>query len=103
MDFSAFDWDEGNREKCQKHGVSRSAIESMFTGAGVAILPDAAHSQQEQRFRAIGRTRAGRTIFVVFTLRHIGGAMLIRPISARYLHNTEVRAYEKDNPDVSER
>jgi uncharacterized DUF497 family protein len=73
MDFSAFDWDEGNREKCQKHGVSRSAIESMFTGAGVAILPDAAHSQQEQRFRAIGRTRAGRTIFVVFTLRHIGG------------------------------
>jgi uncharacterized DUF497 family protein len=100
MDFIGFEWDEGNREKCRKHGVSRSAIESLFTGAGVAVLPDAAHSQQEQRFRAIGRTRAGRAVFVVFTLRHIEGEVLIRPISARYMHTKEVQAYEKDNPGI---
>jgi len=100
MDFTGFEWDEGNREKCQKHGVSRTAIESLFTGAGVAVLPDAAHSQQEQRFRAIGRTRAGRAVFVVFTLRHIEGEVLIRPISARYMHTKEVQAYEKDNPNI---
>ena len=22
MEFSGFDWDRGNREKCQKHGIS---------------------------------------------------------------------------------
>jgi len=99
MDFAGFDWDEANREKCQKHGVSRAAVESLFTGAGVAVLPDAAHSRQEQRFRAIGRTRTSRAIFVVFTLRHINNEVLIRPISARYMHAKEVQAYEKGNSD----
>ena len=28
---SGFDWDEGNREKCQKHGVSIAEIEDLFT------------------------------------------------------------------------
>ena len=64
------------------------------------MLPDAAHSQQEQRFRAIGRTRAGRAVFVVFTLRHIEGGVLIRPISARSMHTKEVQDYEKDNPNL---
>jgi uncharacterized DUF497 family protein len=100
MDFAGFDWDEANRGKCQKHGVSRAAVESLFGGAGVAVLPDVAHSEQEQRFRAIGRTRAGRAIFVVFTLRWIAGEVRIRPISARYMHVKEVQVYEKDNPDL---
>src|SRR5260370_28929712 len=31
MEIAGFDWDEGNRSKCQKHGVSRAVIESMFS------------------------------------------------------------------------
>jgi hypothetical protein len=27
---SGFDWDEGNRAKCQKHGVSIPEIEELF-------------------------------------------------------------------------
>jgi len=27
MEFDGFDWDEGNREKCQQHGVLIKAIE----------------------------------------------------------------------------
>ena len=66
MEFSGFDWDRGNRTKCQKHGVSLVAIESLFHGE-VAILPDAAHSLRERRYRAIGWTAEGRAVFVVFT------------------------------------
>lgn len=89
-----FDWDIGNRAKCQKHGVSVAAIEGLFSGP-VAILPDPGHSRREVRLKAIGRTPAGRMVFLVFTERRLGGRLLIRPISARYMHAKEVRAYEK--------
>lgn len=94
MEFTAFDWDEGNLAKCRKHGVSTAAIESVFR-RGLTVLPDNAHSQKEQRFRAIGRTERGRAIFVVFTLRGRGDEVLIRPISARYMHKKEVDHYAK--------
>jgi uncharacterized DUF497 family protein len=57
MDLHAdgFDWDRGNKVKCEKHGLSVADIEALFTRP-LAILPDAAHSQHEHRFRAIGRT-----------------------------------------------
>jgi uncharacterized DUF497 family protein len=99
VEFSGFDWDEGNRSKCQKHGVSPGAIESLFAGP-VAILPDVEHSEAEHRFRAIGRTKHGRAVFVVFTLRHREEGLLIRPISARYMHDKEVQSYENQNPDL---
>lgn len=99
MEFSGFDWDQGNRSKCQKHGVSPAAVESLFAGP-VAILPDAEHSQIERRFRAIGRTKQGRAGFVVFTLRHSDDDALIRPISARYMHEKEIESYESQNPGI---
>jgi uncharacterized protein len=52
----------------------------------------------ERRFRAIGRTTEGRSIFVVFTWRHRRKERLIRPISARYMHRKEVEAHEKEIP-----
>ena len=94
MEFSGFDWDEGNSEKCAKHGLSRAAIQRLFT-RGVKILPDHTHSASEQRLRAIGRTGAGRYVFVVFTLRHRDGNVLVRPISARYMHKKEADHYAK--------
>lgn len=99
MKFDGFDWNDGNTDKCQKHGVSIDEIESLFQNA-IAILPDATHSQKERRYRGIGRTRQGRYVFLVFTLRHSNEAWLIRPISARFMHLKEVKAYEKENPDL---
>ncbi len=99
LQANGFDWDKGNRAKCEKHGLSVSVIESLFTRP-LAILPDAAHSHSERRFRAIGRTETGRGVFIVFTLRRKGDEMLIRPISARYIHKKEIEAYEKENPDL---
>ncbi|MEZ5904823.1 MAG: BrnT family toxin [Geminicoccaceae bacterium] len=92
MQADGFDWDRGNREKCRKHGVSIEEIEALFHGSpGVYADPD--HSQTEQRLRAIGRTEAGRWLFVVFTLREFDGQTLIRPVGARYMHAKEVMRY----------
>ena len=99
MKFDGFDWDRGNRGKCQKHGVSVAEIESLFDGTPL-VGPDTKNSAQEQRFRAVGITAKGRAIFVVFTMRRRGDDVLIRPISARYMHRNEVRAYEKIYPDI---
>ena len=96
--LSGFQWDKGNKAKCQKHGVSIEAIEGIFS-SGVIILPDKGHSCNENRYRAIGKDFDGRSIFVVFTVRDNE----IRSISARYMHQKEVESYEKDYPDFSKR
>ena len=79
---NGFDWDKGNRVKCEKHGLSVLAIEDLFTRP-LGVLPDVAHSQGERRFRAIGRTERGRGVFIVFTLRRKGDEVLVRPICTR--------------------
>lgn len=97
--FAGFEWDEGNLSKCRKHGVSQGEIEGLFARP-VMILPDATHSQCEERLRAIGHTGQGRAVFAVFTIRERDGEKYIRPISARYMHREEVESYEKDNPGL---
>ena len=97
--ISGFDWDEGNRAKCQKHGVSTAEIEALFARP-LAIRPDDAHSIVERRFLAVGKGKAGRSIFLAFTLRERDGRIYVRPITARYMHKKEVRRYEKENPEI---
>ncbi len=94
MEYAGFDWDEGNRAKCGKHGVSIAEIEGLFSRT-VMVGPDPKHSAHEERFIAIGTTRRDRKVLVVFTLRQKSGATFIRPISARYMHRKEIEAYEK--------
>src|SRR6516165_9240513 len=65
-----FDWDDGNREKCQKHGLALEEIEAFFRQERLYVAPDIAHSQEEQRLFAVGRCpRNGRPMCIVFTLR----------------------------------
>jgi uncharacterized DUF497 family protein len=87
------EWDDGSREKCRKHGVSIAEIQDALRGRP-PIEPDLDHSATEQRLIAIGRTPAGRSIFVAFTIRQYGDEMSIRPISARSMHRKEVASYE---------
>ncbi|WP_296525686.1 BrnT family toxin [Rhodoplanes sp.] len=63
MDVAGFDWDRGNRTKCQKHGVSVAEIESLFRRP-IMVAPDPHHSAQEERLKAVGTTDAGRHVFV---------------------------------------
>ena len=97
--FAGFDWDTGNRAKCEKHGISVAEIEALFSGP-LLIIPDTAHSQTGVRTCALAKASAGRMIFLVFTVRRKGGRRLIRPISARYMHAKEIAHYEKENPGL---
>jgi uncharacterized protein len=95
--FTGFEWDDANRSKCQKHGVSIEEIEAVFQGR-LHVAPDPKHSDIEDRYIAIGRTGTGRPLFVIFAIRVRARERLIRPISARYMHAKEIRNYEAQNP-----
>ncbi|GBF82587.1 BrnT family toxin [Aphanothece sacrum] len=92
--FNGFDWNQGNEQKCQKHGLIKSEIEAFFLGK-LWVAPDVKHSDLEDRYLAVGRSSNGRPMFVAFTLRNYQGEILIRPISARYMHEREVTKYEE--------
>ena len=95
QNVAGFDWDSGNLEKCQKHGVEITEIESVFHQT-LAVFPDPTHSKGEERFIGIGKTNKDRSLFIAFTLRSHSDEVLIRPISARYMHQKEVDHYEKE-------
>ena len=91
MEITGFDWDDGNWPKCGKHGVSQEEIEEVLLGQP-AVMPDPC--PDEPRMRAIGKTQAGRYVFLVFMLRELDGGAMLRPISARFMHKKEVEHYE---------
>lgn len=55
------------------------------------IFKDKLHPKGEERFRVIGKTKKGRLLFVVFTIRK----EKIRIISARDINRKEVCLYEE--------
>lgn len=91
MEVAGFDWDEGNWPKCGRHGVSREEIEQVLLGTP-AVMADP--HPEEPRMRAIGPTEAGRYVFLVFMRREVRGRIRLRPISARTMHQKEVKRYE---------
>jgi uncharacterized protein len=93
-EITGFQWDRGNSEKCQKHGVSLAEIEALFLSGSLTVFHDP--SPIEPRLRAIGKTESGRYVFMVYALRECGQELYIRPISARYMHQKEVDYYEKE-------
>jgi uncharacterized DUF497 family protein len=96
MPFHGFEWDDGNRGKCQAHGLSIEDIEWVLMHAETLIVPDGRHSGSESRFIAVGKTSVGRYAFVVFTPREDVRGTMLRPISARYMHRKEIERYEKE-------
>jgi uncharacterized protein len=99
---SGFQWDRGNLSKSWlKHGVSPAAAEEAFFNQPFVVADDLQHSQEEMRYYALGKTEAGRLLFVCFTIR----GSLIRVISARDMSRRErevYKAYEEDHPQVQE-
>ena len=93
---AGFNWDEGNRAKCLKHGVTLEEIETAFRGS-MRVFPDRAHSFAETRYLGIGKTAAGRHVLVAFTYRAVKGQRFIRPVSARFMHAKEIKHYEAQN------
>ena len=86
-----------------KHGVSLAEIEQVLLSDQLRRRRDHLHSGREERVQAFATTASGRHIFVVFTRRHREGMMLIRPISARYMHEFEVDALQKNDSGFRDR
>jgi uncharacterized DUF497 family protein len=86
-----FDWDDGNRGKnWEKHGVTDAECEEIFFNDPLVAGADAKRSKRERRYYALGRTDAGRPLFVAFTIRK----NLIRVISGREMTRSELRKYK---------
>ena len=87
---AGFEWDAGNLEKnWVAHQVSPAECEQTFFNQPVIAAVDPNHSQSEPRYFLLGRTDAGRLLFVAFTLRQT----LIRTISARDMSRMERKVY----------
>ena len=89
-----FEWDDGNsRKSADKHAVSQADAEGVFFNDPLILVEDRRHSDNEQRFNALGKIGQNRLLHVTFTLRHNG--TMIRVISARDMHRRERRYYEQ--------
>lgn len=86
-----FQWDKGNIDKSKKHNVEDREAEEVFLDEHRFIFKDVVHSEKEERFRILGKTKEERLLFVVFTRR----GKKIRVISARDINKKEVYLYEK--------
>ena len=87
-----FQWDSGNQVKSWvKHHVTSDEAEQAFADERRAVRQDPRPYSGEQRFYLLGKTIAGRLLYVAFTMR--GEA--IRVISARDVNRKEVPLYEK--------
>ncbi|HEX8816081.1 MAG TPA: BrnT family toxin [Terriglobales bacterium] len=66
-DACEFDWDEQNERHLARHGISRSDAEDIFYGNHLLIEYQVGGN--EQRWIAVGATRTGRILEIVFTVR----------------------------------
>ena len=91
MKIAGFDWDVENWPKCGKHGLSKMEIESIFRDVPVSIPT---RSRVRNGFGQSGATRMA-DIFCDFHIAATAAGILIRPLSARYMHKKEIAIYEQ--------
>jgi uncharacterized DUF497 family protein len=89
-----FEWHESkNRANVRKHGVSFEEAQTVFYDPLTKVAADPDHSDEEDRFIAVGYSSQGRQLLIVHLYRE--RAHTIRIISARRLTRTEKKQYEE--------
>jgi len=92
-----FTWDDRKAEaNRRKHKVAFAEALAAFGDPLGQITPDAAHSEDEDRYRLIGQSTARRVLIVTFTTT---SDEKIRIISARRASTAECRRYMTEKPD----
>jgi uncharacterized DUF497 family protein len=87
-----FEWDKGNRNKnLRKHSITDTETEEVLFDNKKRIYKDKLHSDNEERFILLGKTKLNKVLCVVFTLREDR----IRIISARPTNAKERRLYQR--------
>ena len=93
--ITGFEWDEGNtRKSVDKHAVRPLEAEEVFADPRLLIVQDVRHSHDEARYQALGKSAAGRGLFVAFTFRENGTR--IRIISSRPMSRKERAIYGQE-------
>lgn len=92
-----FEWDPHKAAVNEaKHGVTFTEAQEVFADDLAVMFADAAHSDEEPRFRLIGAATA-RLLCVIFTLRkEADGTEIVRLISARAVTARERRQYHEN-------
>ena len=89
-----FEWDRVKAAaNLRKHGISFEEAASVFKDPQLRIQFDNEHSDTEDRYLAIGRSRTMNVLLVVHTERRSA----TRIISARLATTTERQIYESEN------
>jgi len=87
-----FEWDFGNTSHLwARHQVRPFEAEEVVEDRHGMRGPDEFHSKNEIRFTVIGRTRNGRILFLVFTIR----SSRIRVLHGRDAKRKEAKLYEE--------
>lgn len=87
-----FIWDKRNIDKSWiKHKVTNQECEEAFFDKNKKIYKDKLHSLKEDRFILLGKTKKGRLLYIVFTVRR----KRVRIISARGINRKERRLYNE--------
>lgn len=90
--WTGFQWDVHNAHRDRRrHEVECAECEETLFNRPFVVTEDVEHSVGEPRFYALGRSDAGRLLFIAFTIR----GRSIRVISARDMSRRERRAYEE--------
>lgn len=86
-----FEWDQAkNLQNIKKHGVDFEEAKTIFSSFPLEIFHDPDHSQNEDRYLAIGISSVGKTLLVVHCENPLG--TIIRLISARKANKKEIKA-----------
>jgi len=91
FNYSKIEWDEHNVYKNEeKHGVRYYEIEEAIENGSKIIIP---HKRYKDRFVLLGRSDAGRYLFIIYQEKKDG---VIRPIHARDMTPTDKKCYIKN-------
>ena len=92
LDGRLFDWDRSkNLTNINKHGISFKEAASVFQDKQSIEIDDLEHSQDEDRFIIIGKSKRLRLMVVCHCYRE--NKTVIRIISARKANNDETLLY----------
>ena len=94
MTIRYFEWDRvKSKSNIQKHGISFQEAETVFYDEHAITADDVEHSQVEDRFIVVGKSKKQRILLVCYCSRNND---TIRIISARKATKTEINDYKED-------
>ena len=92
MSKLSFEWDSVKAAtNATKHGITFEEAQTVFYDVDALVIPDPDHSQDEDRFIILGRSKESQMLVVVHCFRQKGSS--IRIISARRAGRKEQKPY----------